>query len=49
MIRVVHELAYRVGTKYKEIVQWCINLNGPETAMELYNLVTVPLGELCSH
>ncbi|KAF2194152.1 hypothetical protein K469DRAFT_455938, partial [Zopfia rhizophila CBS 207.26] len=24
MIRVVHELAYRVGTKYKEIVQWCL-------------------------
>ncbi len=47
MIRVVHELAYRVGTKYKEIVQWCLNLDGPVTAMEFYNMVAIPLDELC--
>jgi hypothetical protein len=47
MIRVVHELAYRVGTKYKEMVQWCLNLQGPVTAIEFYDTVAVPLDELC--
>lgn len=48
MIRVTHEMAYRVGTKYKEIVQWCLNLEGPVTAVEFYNMVVIPLDELCS-
>lgn len=47
-IRVEHELAYRVGTKYKELVHWCLNLKGPVTAVEFYDMVAVPLDELCS-
>ncbi|RMZ76423.1 hypothetical protein DV737_g4795, partial [Chaetothyriales sp. CBS 132003] len=47
MIRVGSELAYRVGTKYKEVVRWCLNLEGPVTAVEFYNMVAIPLDELC--
>ncbi|KAL5416921.1 hypothetical protein PMIN04_007983 [Paraphaeosphaeria minitans] len=46
-IRVEHELAYRVGTQYKEVVQWCLNLRGPVTALEFYNAVAIPMDELC--
>ncbi|KAF2444503.1 hypothetical protein P171DRAFT_432521 [Karstenula rhodostoma CBS 690.94] len=48
-IRVKHELAYRVGTKYKEVVQWCLNLRGGATALDFYNTVAIPLDELCNH
>lgn len=47
MIRVNSELAYRVGTKYKEVVRWCLDLEGPVTAIEFYNMVAIPLDELC--
>jgi hypothetical protein len=47
MIRVGSELAYRVGTKYKEVVRWCLDLEGPVTAIEFYNMVAIPLDELC--
>ncbi|KAF2121179.1 prion-inhibition and propagation-domain-containing protein, partial [Lophiotrema nucula] len=47
MIRVELDLPYRVGSKYAELVKWCLNLNGPVTAIEFYNEVTVPLEELC--
>ena len=47
-MRVEHELAFRVGTKYKDLVQWCLNLKGPVSAIEFYNMVAVPLDELCS-
>jgi hypothetical protein len=47
-IRVEHELAYRVGTEYKELVQWCLNLKGSVTALDFYNTVAIPLDELCS-
>lgn len=47
MIRVGSELAYRVGTKYKEVVRWCLGLDGPVTAIEFYNMVAIPLDELC--
>lgn len=46
--RVEHELAFRAGTKYKDVVQWCLNLKGPVSAIEFYNMVAVPLDELCS-
>ncbi|KAK5065196.1 hypothetical protein LTR84_001033 [Exophiala bonariae] len=48
MIRIAGELAYRVGTRYKEIVRWCLDLQGPVTAVEFYNMVAIPLDELCS-
>ncbi|RMZ78799.1 hypothetical protein DV738_g3605, partial [Chaetothyriales sp. CBS 135597] len=47
LLRVGSELAYRVGTKYKDIVQWCLDLKGPVTAIEFYNMVAIPLDELC--
>ncbi|RMD41996.1 hypothetical protein DV735_g3113, partial [Chaetothyriales sp. CBS 134920] len=47
LIRVGSELAYRVGTKYKDVVHWCLNLKGPVTAIEFYNMVSIPLDELC--
>ncbi|KAF2465006.1 uncharacterized protein BDR25DRAFT_306870 [Lindgomyces ingoldianus] len=47
-IRVEHDLPYRVGTKYTEVVRWCLNLKGPVTPIEFYNAVSIPLGELCS-
>lgn len=47
-IRVEHELAYRVGTKYKDVVQWCLNLRGSVTALDFYNAVAIALDELCS-
>jgi len=46
-MRVENELAYRVGTKYKELVRWCLHLTSPVTAVEFYNVVAVPLDELC--
>ncbi|KAF1977220.1 hypothetical protein BU23DRAFT_527657 [Bimuria novae-zelandiae CBS 107.79] len=46
-IRVEHELAYRVGTKYKDVVQWCLNLKRPVTAIEFYNMVAIPLDDIC--
>ena len=48
MIRIEHELAYRVGSSYKEIVKWCLNLEGPVTAIDFFNMVAVPLDTLCS-
>lgn len=48
LMRVQNELAYRVGTKYKEVVQWCLNLEGPVTAMEFFNMVAIPLEDLCT-
>lgn len=48
MMRIDSELAYRVGTKYKELVKWCLSLQGPVTAVEFYNMVAIPLDELCS-
>ncbi|OAG11163.1 uncharacterized protein CC84DRAFT_411 [Paraphaeosphaeria sporulosa] len=47
-MRVENELAYRVGTRYKEVVQWCLSLRGTVTALEFYNAVAIPLDELCS-
>jgi len=46
MIRVKYELAYRVGTRYKEAVEWCLNLEQPVTAVEFYNKVAIPLDTL---
>ncbi|KAF1828400.1 hypothetical protein BDW02DRAFT_574900 [Decorospora gaudefroyi] len=46
-IRVEHELAYRVGTKYKEVVGWCLNLKEPVNAVEFYDAVAMPLDEIC--
>ncbi|KAF1949766.1 hypothetical protein CC80DRAFT_428369 [Byssothecium circinans] len=48
MIRVNGGLAYRVGTKYKEMIQWCLGLQGPITAVEFYNAVAITLDEICS-
>ncbi|KAF2675890.1 hypothetical protein K458DRAFT_196182 [Lentithecium fluviatile CBS 122367] len=47
MIRVKHELAYRVGTKYKNLLEWCLNLEKPVTAVEFYDRVAVPLEDIC--
>jgi hypothetical protein len=47
-IRIEAEVAYRMGTKYKNAVQWCLNLEGPVTAIEFYNAVAIPLDDLCS-
>ncbi|RYN28501.1 hypothetical protein AA0112_g7413 [Alternaria arborescens] len=47
-LRVDAEVAYRVGTKYKNAVHWCLNLKGPVTAIDFYNIVAVPLDDLCS-
>jgi len=46
MIRVKYELAYRVGTSYKEAVEWCLNLEQPVTAVEFYTKVAIPLETL---
>ncbi|KAK3375661.1 hypothetical protein B0T24DRAFT_616772 [Lasiosphaeria ovina] len=48
-MRVEAELAYRVGTKFRDVVQWCLNLPGPVTAIEFYDRVAVPLEELSAH
>jgi hypothetical protein len=47
MIRVKYELAYRVGSKYKDVVEWCLGLKRPVTAVEFYDKVAIPLDELC--
>ena len=47
-LRVDAEVAYRVGTKYKNAVHWCLNLKGLVTAIDFYNIVAVPLDDLCS-
>ena len=47
-LRVEAELAYRVGTAFKLVVQWCLNLAGPVTATEFYDRVVVPLEEISS-
>lgn len=47
-MRVEQELAYRVGTKYRNMVEWCLNLEGRVTAMEFYDAIAVPIDELCS-
>ena len=47
-LRIDEEVAYRMGTKYKNAVHWCLNLRGPVTAIEFYNTVAIPLDELCS-
>ncbi|KAF2641384.1 hypothetical protein P280DRAFT_469011 [Massarina eburnea CBS 473.64] len=47
MIRINGDVAYRVGTRYKEMVRWCLTLDGPVTAIEFYNTVAIPLDELC--
>jgi hypothetical protein len=46
-LRIDEEVAYRMGTKYKNAVQWCLNLKGPVTAIEFYNIVAIPLDDLC--
>ncbi|KAF3035840.1 hypothetical protein E8E12_007753 [Didymella heteroderae] len=46
-LRIDEEVAYRMGTKYKNVVQWCLNLKGPVTAIEFYNTVAIPLDDLC--
>ncbi|KAF2197947.1 hypothetical protein GQ43DRAFT_483725 [Delitschia confertaspora ATCC 74209] len=46
MIRVEYDLPFRVGVKYTDIVRWCLNLEGPVTAIEVYNCVALPLIEL---
>ncbi|ORY12041.1 prion-inhibition and propagation-domain-containing protein [Clohesyomyces aquaticus] len=48
MMRVDMEVAYRVGTKYKDVVKWCLSLTGPVTAIEFYNMVAIPLDEICA-
>lgn len=47
-MRVEHEVAYRVGTKYKDAVEWCLDLKGPVTAIDFYNRVAIPLEELAT-
>ncbi|KAF7676672.1 hypothetical protein GT037_004884 [Alternaria burnsii] len=47
-LRVDAEVAYRMGTKYKDAVHWCLNLKGPVTAIDFYNTVAVPLDDICS-
>lgn len=47
-LRIEEELAYRVGSKYKNVVQWCLNLDGPVTAIDFYDTVVIPLNELDS-
>jgi SH3-like domain-containing protein len=47
-LRTKEEVAYRMGTKYKSAVQWCLNLEGPVTAIDFYNTVAIPLDDLCS-
>jgi len=47
-MRVEAELAYRMGTRYKVAVQWCLNLSGSVTATEFYDKVAVPVEELSS-
>jgi len=54
MIRVDKELAFRVGTKYCEVVRWCLsfyqtpldNKQPWQAGMEFYNNVVIPLEEL---
>lgn len=48
MIRVEYDLPYRMGSKYAEVVKWCLNLKGPVTATEFYNTVVIPIDELCN-
>lgn len=48
MIRVEHDVPYRVGTKYAEVVRWCLNLDGPISPIEFYNTVVILLDGLCS-
>jgi hypothetical protein len=48
MIRVDHDLAYRVGTEFADIVRWCLNLNGPVSPIGFYNTVVIPLDGMCS-
>ena len=47
-LRIDAEVAYRMGTKYKNAVHWCLNLKGPVTAIDFYNTVAIPLEDLCS-
>jgi hypothetical protein len=47
MIRVKYELAYRVGTKYHDVVTWCLGLKWPVQAVDFYDKVAIPLDELC--
>ncbi|CAN9146804.1 unnamed protein product [Alternaria sp. RS040] len=47
-LRIDAEVAYRMGTKYKDAVHWCLNLKGPVTAIDFYNTVAVPLDDICS-
>ena len=46
LIRVEHDLPFRVGSKYAAVVRWCMTLEGPISAVEFYNCVAIPLGEL---
>ncbi|KAF2794237.1 hypothetical protein K505DRAFT_417263 [Melanomma pulvis-pyrius CBS 109.77] len=48
MIRVEHDVPYRAGTKYAEVVRWCLNLEGPISPIEFYNTVVIMLDGLCS-
>lgn len=48
MIRVDYDLAHRVGTKFADVVRWCLQLNGPVSPIEFYNTVVIPLDDMCN-
>lgn len=41
LIRLEYEMAYCVGTQYKEVVKWCLSLQGSVTALDFYNTVAI--------
>ncbi|KAM7214472.1 Prion-inhibition and propagation domain containing protein [Rhypophila decipiens] len=47
-MRMEREMAYRMGTKYKRAVEWCLSLPGPVQAVEFYDEVVVPLQDISS-
>jgi hypothetical protein len=46
LIRVDYDLPFRVGSKYTAVVRWCLTLGEPVSAVEFYNCVAIPLGEI---
>jgi hypothetical protein len=53
MLRVDSELAFRVGTRYCEVVKWCLGFSQSDfddepwrAGVEFYNNVVIPLEEI---